>query len=136
MIIEGTPKAQKRHRHTSRGIVYDPSYKDKREYIKQLLDKKPSKPYDKPLSIVVQFVMPYPKKYYRSGKYSNILKINAPRIHSIKPDIDNMLKLLLDVLQDAEYIKDDSLITNIFASKRYGKDPHTEFEIYQTGEHG
>ena len=135
MIIKGIPKAQKRHRHTKRGIVYDPSSPDKKEYIKQLLDQKPEKPYDQPISIAVEFVMPYPKKHYRSGKYSHILKINAPTRHSIKPDLDNLIKLLLDVLQDAEYIKDDSLITNIFAGKKYGEDPHTEFEIYTTGDH-
>ena len=139
MIIKGIPKAQKRHRHTNRGIVYDPSAVDKKEYIKQLQFLKPDKPHNSPISLKVVFVMPYPKKYYRSGKYSHILKHNAPKLHAVKPDIDNLIKFLLDVLQDAEWIKDDSIITNISAQKVYGQTAHTNFIISQetltNGEH-
>lgn len=37
-----------------------------------------------------------------------------------KPDIDNLVKAVLDALQDAEVLKDDSLVIGIMASKYFG----------------
>ncbi len=133
MIIKGIPKAQKRHRHTKRGVVYDPSSSDKKNYLSKLSSHKiPT--YSGAISMIVKFVMPYPKKYYRTGKYSEELKPNSPIHHTARPDVDNLIKFLFDVLQDAGWIKDDSTISGVFAKKEYGKTAYTEFEIYEIGD--
>ena len=57
MIIKGIPKAQKRHRHTKRGVVYDPSSSDKKNYLSKLSSHKiPT--YSGAISMIVKFVMP------------------------------------------------------------------------------
>lgn len=134
IIITGIPTAQKRHRHTRSGIVYDPSSSDKKKFILKLLDHKPSQPIKGDLSIIIKFVMPYPKKYYRSGKYKDQIKASAPSDHSVKPDLDNLIKFLLDVLQDAKIIENDSNICEILAKKVYGKNPRTEFDLCSKGD--
>lgn len=46
-------------------------------------------------------------------------------------DIDGRIKFVLDLLQKAGFYKDDSLITDLFVSKRYSKeDPHLEVSVY------
>ena len=134
ITITGIPSSQKRHRHTRSGIVYDPSSSDKKNFILKLLDHKPDKPINGSITILITFVFPYPKKYFRSGRYKDLLKDNAPKHHAVKPDLDNLIKFLLDVLQDAKFIDNDSRICEILAKKCYGKDPRTEFDLCETGE--
>jgi Holliday junction resolvase RusA-like endonuclease len=69
----------------------------------------------------IQFLFSRPKKHYINNNYSNALKPkfeNAP--HTPKPDIENLIKPILDVITKAGFIwKDDSQVTMIRASKQY-----------------
>ena len=77
--------------------------------------------------------MKRPKKHYRSGKFADMLKekwIKVP--HTKKPDIDNMIKYVLDALQGQNgYFVDDSQIIRIYAEKIYSDNPHTEIMIVE-----
>ena len=126
--IIGKPKALKRHRPSARGGYYDPSSKDKKDIMLQIAKFKPKTPLLGDIMLSIRFTMPYPKKYYRTGKYSHLLKDNAPKHHSIKPDLDNLVKLISDVLQPDFYV-DDSQICQIYAEKMYGKQPNTAIII-------
>ena len=48
--------------------------------------------------------------------------------HSKKPDIDNLVKYYLDVLQP-NVISDDAKVTKISSSKIYTQDPYVEVKI-------
>ncbi len=126
--IIGKPKALKRHRPSARGGYYDPSSKDKKDIMLQIAKFKPKTPLLGDIMLSIRFTMPYSKKYYRTGKYSHLLKDNAPKHHSIKPDLDNLVKLISDVLQPDFYV-DDSQICQIYAEKMYGKQPNTAIII-------
>ena len=128
--IIGKPKALKRHRPSARGGYYDPSSKDKKDIMLQIAKFKPKIPLLGDIILSIRFTMPYPKKYYRTGKYSHLLKDNAPKHHSIKPDLDNLVKLISDVLQPDFYV-DDSQICQIYAEKMYGKQPNTAIIIQE-----
>jgi Holliday junction resolvase RusA-like endonuclease len=128
--IIGKPKALKRHRPSARGGYYDPSSKDKKDIMLQIAKFKPKKALIGDIILSIRFTMPYPKKYYRTGKYSHLLKDNAPKHHSIKPDLDNLVKLISDVLQPDFYV-DDSQICQIYAEKMYGKNPNTAIIIQE-----
>ena len=52
---------------------------------------------------MITFQFPWPKKWYRTGKYSGQLKDNAPIEHTIKPDIDNLLKFVMDAMKNNKY---------------------------------
>ena len=110
--------------------MYDPSAKDKKQIWLQIAKFKPKTPLTGDIDICLLFVMPIPKSWYRTGKYSHLLKDQFKGVvyHSFKPDLDNLAKLICDVLQPQFYV-DDSQISMLFAEKIYGKEPRTEVTI-------
>ena len=125
--IKGKPKALKRHRPSARGGYYDPSSKDKKDIMLQIAKFKPKRPLAGDIILSIRFTMPRPKHHSRTGKYSHLLKDHAPKYHSVKPDLDNLVKLISDVLQPDFYV-DDSQVVKLQAEKVYGK-PRTEIII-------
>lgn len=130
IIIKGKPKAQQRHRHTKRGFVYDPSKKDKDDMIVLMRSKAPKTPFTKPIGLYLRFNMPYVKKHYRTGKFSNQLKPNLSTSYKIKPDIDNMLKFVMDAGNGLLW-KDDSQIYRVDMEKCYAREGSTEILIVE-----
>ena len=124
--------AQKRHRHTKRGMVYDPSSKDKKIAIQQIKEQFTGEPYTDALKIKFVFHIKRPKNHFRTGKYSNELKKTAP-VYPIGRigDIDNFIKFYLDVMQmDKTVYLDDSQLIEIHAKKEYDdKESYTEIII-------
>lgn len=47
-----------------------------------------------------------------------------------KPDIDNVVKIIMDALNGAAY-KDDKQVVSVFASKFYDDDPKVIVEVEQ-----
>jgi len=113
------PTSLKRHRHTKKGFTYDPSCKEKTEFLK-LLDL-PMNKMEKPINCTIQFFSKRPKSHYRTGKYSNELKSTAPKYNINKKDIDNMAKFILDALNNKLYL-DDSQIIKLCCEKNYSND--------------
>ena len=110
--------------------MYDPSHKDKNQIWLQIAKHKPRKPFVGDLMLKVIFTIAYPKKFYRTGKYKHLLKDNIPEYVSVRPDIDNYCKLLLDLLQGKDrYFIDDSQVVKLQAEKVYGEKPNTEVVI-------
>ena len=128
IILKGTPKALKRHRSTRRGHMYDPSAKDKKQMWLQIAKYKPRIPLAGDIMLKLVFVMERPKSHFRTGKFKHILKEDMPERHSITPDIDNLVKLVADVIQP-QIIVNDSQICMLQAEKVYGKTPRTEVII-------
>ena len=59
-----------------------------------------------------------------------MLKDNIPEYVSVRPDIDNYCKLLLDILQGKDrYFVDDSQVVKLQAEKVYGMKGKTEVVI-------
>ena len=135
--ILGRAKALKRHRSTRSGRMYDPSSKDKKQMWLQIAKFKPKQPLAGDIMLKVTFYMPRPKSHYRTGKRSHVLKAKAPVFHSVRPDLDNLLKMLMDTIQGKDrMILDDSQICGLSAIKVYSDDldwnndhPRTEVEI-------
>ena len=128
--ITGKPKPQQRHRVARNSRMYDPSYKDKKQIWLQIDKWKPKMPIVGDIMLKVIFTIPYPKKFYRTGKYKHLLKDNIPEYVSVRPDIDNYCKLLLDILQGKDrYFVDDSQVVKLQAEKVYGTKGKTEVVI-------
>ena len=118
--IPGKPKALKRHRVAKNGRMYDPSSADKKQTWLQIAKHKPTEPYKSSVQIKMFFAMPRPKSHFRTGKFSELLKKGSPELHTIKPDIDNMIKFYLDTMQGRNgFFIDDSQISFIVATKQY-----------------
>lgn len=123
MIFEKTvnfePVSLKRHRHRLKGGTYDPSKKDKDEFIK-FIGQLPLEKMEKPISCILNFYCKRPKNHYKTGKNSHILKDSSPKYNTNNKDLDNMVKFVLDALNDKLYT-DDSLIFEITCSKHYSE---------------
>ena len=132
-IVEGIPKALKRHRHTRQGRTYDPSKKDKRDFLYQVMKLAPKSPPTAPLRVIIVFYMPRPKAHFRTGKFKGLLKPDMPIQHKSTPDLDNLVKMVCDSLNRVFY-KDDSQISQLKAEKLYcdvDEKPRTEVHIEQ-----
>ena len=75
--------------------------------------------------------MPFVKKHYRTGKYSGELKPNPPLAYTNKPDIDNMLKFVMDAGNNVIWY-DDSQIFKVEMEKVYSLSPRTEIIVEET----
>ena len=126
--ITGKPKQQQRHRISKNGGMYDPNHKDKNQIWLQIAKHKPKQPFVGDLMLKVIFTIPYPKKFYRTGKFKHLLKDNIPEYVSVRPDLDNYCKLLLDVMSKGFYV-DDSQVVKLQAEKVYGRKGKTEVVI-------
>ena len=69
------------------------------------------------LMIDMEFTMPIPQSLSKK-KQSELVAMP----HTKKPDLDNLVKAVLDALNGVAYM-DDSRISNINASKEYGREP-------------
>ena len=132
--ISGQPIPLKRHRSTRQGRMYDPSFKDKKDMWLQIAKFKPKKPLGSPVYLRLAFYLKRPKHHFKSkkGKPTKIVKDRFLDIkyHSSKPDIDNLVKMIADVLGKNRMIVDDSQICMLQAEKFYGK-PRTEVIIQE-----
>ena len=121
MLFESTinfePVSLKRHRHRLKGGTYDPSKKEKEDFIKSI-ENFPTEKMTKPIKCVLNFYCKRPKTHYKTGKFANILKEASPKYNTNNKDLDNMVKFVLDALNDKLYT-DDSLIFEISCSKLY-----------------
>ena len=120
-FIHGTPKPQARPRFARRGKFVS-TYSAKNEWketckiqIKQLNEPI----FCTAIEVNLFFMFHRPKSHYRTGKYSNILRDNAPKWHTKKPDKDNLEKAVTDALVDAGLIEDDCIIVRGMTSKSY-----------------
>lgn len=118
------PTAQKRPRVT-RFVTYDPSKKDKVAFLKSILNQLPKSPFFNPLKIAIQFNIEHPKSHL---KPNGELRKSAPIQHASKPDIDNLVKFVLDALNGHLY-KDDSQIVSLTAIKQYAETSCIEISI-------
>ena len=73
-----------------------------------------------PLSIEIAFFMPIPSHISKKKK-----QLLEGQPHHKKPDIDNLIKFVLDVANGILFI-DDSVICKIVARKVYSNQPRTE----------
>lgn len=123
MIFEKTiqfePVSLKRHRHRLTGGTYDPSKKEKDEFV-SMIDDMPQEKMTKPIKCKLDFYCKRPKSHYKTGKNSHVLKDTSPKYNTNNKDLDNMVKFILDALNGKLYI-DDCQIVEITCKKLYSE---------------
>ena len=110
-FFDGIPDGQKRPRvFQSRGrtIAWSPKSLWRTSVFAAALVNRPRTPHDSALYVRLMFVMPVPKSDPSR---------NGP--HTVKPDLDNLSKSVLDALKDAGWFVDDSRIAQLEISKCY-----------------
>jgi len=75
-----------------------------------------------PVEMELLFVMPRPGYHFGTGKNAGRLKDNAPEVHTVKPDLDNLEKFVKDSLNKVLW-HDDAQVCEVSKRKVYGDKP-------------
>ena len=130
--IPGNPVPQGRPRAGRAGrriVMYDP--KESREYKRyvSLIARQhaPKTLLKGPLSVRIKIYRKIPKSTTKKDRALISEGIKRP---VTKPDTDNYTKSVLDALNGIIY-KDDSQVTDLYASKYYSDNPRVELKIQE-----
>lgn len=136
-IIPGDPVPQGRPRAGRAGrriVMYDP--KESREYKRyvSLIARQhaPKTLLKGPLSVEMKIYRKIPKSTTKKDRALISEGIKRP---VTKPDTDNYTKSVLDALNGIIY-KDDSQVTDLYASKYYSDNPRVELKIQEIDIYG
>lgn len=86
------------------------------------------KPYDKDVQLAAKIIayFPIPKSVSKKARQKMIDKEIK---HTKRPDVDNLIKAILDALNGIAYY-DDSQICEIMCGKYYGEEPKVQVQIW------
>ncbi len=128
--VFGLPAPQGSKRHLGNGIMVESSKKVRpwrqdvmatsgREYKGEVITS--------PVRLEIDFFFPRPKSHYRTGKYSDLLKADAPLYASShgQGDLDKLLRSTIDSLSFVTggcVIRDDCLVVSISSTKQYANE--------------
>ena len=107
----GIPAPQGSKRHVGNGIMIEqseslPAWRNQLIYdIKKAAD---GVKFDGGINVTLDFRFPRLKSHYRTGKYSHILRDDAPLYKITKPDIDKIIRAVMDAMTYSGVIKDDA----------------------------
>lgn len=125
-FIAGTPKPQARPRFARRGkfvTTYSQTTDWKKVCIKNAKEIFACVGmYENAIRVDLDFFFQRPKSHYRTGKFSHLLRDDAPKYHVKKGDIDNLAKAVYDAMTDAGLLHDDCIIVRGMTSKSYIKE--------------
>lgn len=71
-----------------------------------------------PVAVDVRFFLPRPKSHFGTGRNATKLKDCAPDFHVKKPDVDKLVRAVLDSLSGVVY-SDDCQVVDLTTSKRF-----------------
>jgi crossover junction endodeoxyribonuclease RusA len=132
IFIHGQPKGQPRPRAFSRGgmtRVYDPATAEgwKSQIAMALKGIEHEMDYNANFVVYMGFYMPRPKSHYHTSKAkAGQLREDAPIWFNKKPDIDNLVKAVLDCITELNTIwKDDCQVTEIKIDKLWANNNKT-----------
>jgi len=123
IIINQVPIPQARPRVTRWG-TYD-IHQDKKNWIRIQIQDQFNEKLECPIEVEMNFYLKIPKGTSKKKKAS---MINGEIKHIKKPDVDNLIILLLNCMSDI-VIKDDNQVYKIIATKQYDEHPRSEIIV-------
>ena len=127
LTIDGVPVAKGRPRLGRYGTYTPKKTQEYEEYVKMCWVAKYGsiQPSEQSLEVNIVFYLPIPKSV---NKKQRAEMLDGKIKHTKKPDIDNLIKSVLDALNGIAY-SDDSKIIKVAAEKQYSEKPRTEIQI-------
>jgi len=114
LFVDGIPKAQPRPRLANNGKVFNPKSTDAwKEEIKAAFLMCRRETITIPVFLKVVFYLPTPKA---CKKFGEVVR------HFAKPDLDNLLKAVMDAITSVRIWEDDALVFKIESEKWYSPD--------------
>lgn len=127
-ILPIIPTAQQRARYTRSGMAYKSREQETNERTLEavLMPYKPEKPLCGPVRLVFTAFMPIPASASKKRRAA----MRAGEIgHTVKPDVDNLSKQLLDAMTRLRFWEDDRQVVELVARKWYDEDPRWVVEV-------
>ena len=125
-IIPGQPQGKQRPRHAKTGAVYTPTEtKAYERKVNWLWWQTKGETLHGAVRLDVTAFYEIPKSATKSAQEA--MK-DGTRVPAKKPDIDNVLKIIMDGLNKAAY-DDDRQVVEVSGRKRYAEDPRVEVTI-------
>lgn len=121
--VNGIPAPQGSKRHIGRGIMVESSkaVKPWRDAVRTETQHRLGDPIlDGPVIVAIVFRLPRPKGH--TGKRG--LLPSAPRVPAVKPDLDKLVRAVLDGITDGGAIRDDAQVAVLAAQKTYADGPN------------
>jgi crossover junction endodeoxyribonuclease RusA len=122
--VRGLPAPQGSKRHVGNGIMVESSKAvgPWREAVRAETQRAMNGdgPLAGPLRVAITFRLPRPRSHYRSGKYAHLIKDDAPRVPDGRPDLDKLIRAVLDGLTAGGAWGDDAQVAHLSAAKLYG----------------
>jgi crossover junction endodeoxyribonuclease RusA len=119
--IPGTPHGQGSMRIIAGRALHPTTTRDHRAYVTAHLaaarDGRP--PIEGPVKLHAEFHFPRPRNHYRTGRWADVLRDDAPALHARTPDLDKLVRLIGDALTAAGVIGDDRQLYELHASKAW-----------------
>ena len=129
--ILGAPVAKGRPRMTRSGHAYTPQKTRDYEAWVRLCWRHAGRPMSlQPLQVKLGFYLPIPKSYSKKQREAALAGVLLP---TKKPDIDNLVKAVLDGLNGLAY-QDDKQIVALEAAKGYGAAPLVQVTLQEVGQ--
>lgn len=127
MIFEvlGNPMGKQRARTLRNGHSYTPEKTVNYETLIKLSCPKLYAPLVGALNLAVIAYYPIPKSFSKTKREQALQGHIRPLV---KPDIDNVIKIVCDALNGIAY-KDDTQISTVWATKKYGEQPKIIIQI-------
>ena len=131
--VDVIPRGKGRARHARRGnfiSTYTDSKTRSYEEIINLAAKQAmgaSDPLEGPVDLFVYASMPVPQSY---SKTRSKACLEGSERHTKKPDIDNIIKSVMDACQKVVFLNDTQVV-NLHATKVYGE-PYLEIMVRET----
>lgn len=83
--------------------------------------------FDTPMQMQLSAYYPIPKSW---SKKKRQMAMDGEIHPQVKPDLDNVMKAVLDAMNGVVYV-DDSQVINMVATKRYSSDPRVEVYLHE-----
>ena len=126
-IVIPIPPVSKGRPVFANGHAYTPSKTREYEQIVQLYARRQIKrPLTGAVKLSIQFYLPIPKSWPETKKQA---AMDGQIVPTTKPDVDNLLKAIMDALNGGIGYNDDKQVVEIIAEKQYSDNPRTEIEL-------
>ena len=105
---------------TKRGRVYEDKRCEAGRNVQALLlaQHTPKAPLEGPVSVGLTYYLAMPAKGRKPGP------------HDVRPDVDNLAKLTIDVLTRLQWFKDDKQVAELHVVKRWSPTPGVRVEVW------
>jgi Holliday junction resolvase RusA-like endonuclease len=132
-VVTGNPVGKGRPRATSRGgfvrmytdaktLGFEAAVADEASIAMRGLEV-----FETPMQLQLSAYYPIPKSWSKKKRQQ---AIDGEIYPNVKPDLDNVMKAVLDALNGVVYV-DDSQVINLVATKRYSTDPRVEVYVHE-----